>query len=80
MDDDNSNGIGECSHRSYDSLLSLVRNRNNIFSIFNRYHCFYKIRKIKIKMILKHTTGYAFINGKDPKEVQKSKFRYIWTS
>ena len=25
MDDDNSNGIGECSHRSYDSLLSLVR-------------------------------------------------------
>ncbi|MCH1578921.1 XRE family transcriptional regulator, partial [Staphylococcus epidermidis] len=22
----------------------------------------------------------AFINGKDPKEVQKSKFRDIWTS
>lgn len=39
------NGIRKCSHRSYDSLLSLVRNRNNIFSIFNRYHCFYKIRK-----------------------------------
>ncbi len=45
MDDDNSNSIRECSHRPYDSLLLLVRNGNNIFSIFNRYHCFYKIRK-----------------------------------
>lgn len=45
VEDDNSNGIRKCSHRSYDSLLSLVRNGNNIFSIFNRYHCFYKIRK-----------------------------------
>ena len=27
MDDDNYNGIRKCSHRSYDSLLSLVRNR-----------------------------------------------------
>ena len=25
MDDDNYNGIRKCSHRSYDSLLSLVR-------------------------------------------------------
>ena len=72
MDDDNYNGIRKCSHRSYDSLLSLVRNRNNIFSIFNRYHCFYKIRKIKIKNDIEtYDRILAFINGKDPKEVQK---------
>ncbi len=40
-----------------------------------------KLEKIKIKNDIEtYDRILAFINGKDPKEVQKSKFRYIWTS
>ena len=47
MDDDNYNGIRKCSHRSYDSLLSLVRNRNNIFSILIGIIASTKLEKLK---------------------------------
>ena len=40
-----------------------------------------KLEKIKIKNDIEtYDRILAFINGKDPKEVQKSKFRDIWTS
>ncbi|MDS3931263.1 helix-turn-helix transcriptional regulator [Staphylococcus epidermidis] len=40
-----------------------------------------KLEKIKIKNDIEtYDKILAFINGKDPKEVQKSKFRDIWTS
>lgn len=40
-----------------------------------------KLEKIKIKNEIEtYDRILAFINGKDPKEVQKSKFRDIWTS
>ena len=72
MDDDNYNGIRKCSHRSYDSLLSLVRNRITYLVFLIGIIASTKLEKIKIKNDIEtYDRILAFINGKDPKEVQK---------
>ena len=81
MDNVNSYDIRSYSHRSPNILLELMGHRYSISNFLIGIFASNKVEKIKIKNDIEtYDRILAFINGKDPKEVQKSKFRYIWTS